>query len=164
MIQLERHRRTEGHSDRSESRLGRARASWSVGPTSEVRLESVDRSVASDRLRTSLSRSIGGPIQRLVATKEVFGTTSNDNATTMMSSRAGRTQRRESRISHQTGSPFRTDQRIAVIWRDSSRATLIRRHPLRRRWDGGLVSAPTEQDKNDRTFSTVQITVQLKYR
>ena len=53
------------------------------------------------------SRSIRGPTERLVATTEVLGTTSNDCATTTMCSRACRTRRRVSRTSRQTGSPFR---------------------------------------------------------
>ena len=43
LIELERHRRTDSHSSRSDGRSGRGRASRSVGPTSEVRLQSEDR-------------------------------------------------------------------------------------------------------------------------
>ena len=56
----------------------------------------------------------------------------------------------------------KADVRIAVVKRGSSRATPIRDTLYdgdgmeRRRWDGGLVSASTEQDKNGRGSTTVQ--------
>ena len=113
LIQLERNRRTKSHSGRFESHSGHGRASWSVGPTSEVRIQSEDRGdERTDPRRTidferpRLARSVDLPRDSRPR-PEGLGTTSNDYATTTISSRAGRTRGRRSKTSRQMGFPFR---------------------------------------------------------
>ena len=112
-IQLVRHRRTASQSGRPESRSGRRRASWSVGPTSEVHLQSEDsgggRPIRGERSTSNFLVSLDPRTYRETRShaESVLGTTSNDYATTTTSSRAGRTRGRESRRSRQTRSPSR---------------------------------------------------------